>query len=180
MPQEIMVGLYCVNFGDFMKKIYQDEFFDNLKWQSDLDFVYSNVEILNVNLLEKDFPMISFEGATLTNCTFSGDGVMFDRILDCDIVNSRFISVNFNKTTILGTHFNKCLFEKINSHGMEVSNSIFFNECYFDNFKIMHSYVTGVFRNCQFNDSIFSDLVMRNGNGSFEIKSNSDGNLFLA
>lgn len=162
-----------------MKIVHQDEYLSGISKDPIIDNVSGMIELRDINLSNMSLPMLSFEGTKLVDCTFSGDGLSFDRFLDCDIIGCNFKSLNLNKTTFLGVHFFNCIFENIHSYRVDIHTSILFEKCEFIDFKVEHSFLQGVFKHCHFRNTQFSELKVEDGERSFEIKSRKNGDLFI-
>lgn len=68
-----------------MISVNQSEFMDKERWLVEAtDCIYRDADIRDVSLLGIEFPVISIEASTITNCSFQGEGVMFDQILGCN------------------------------------------------------------------------------------------------
>lgn len=158
--------------------VNQSEFIDKKRWMDTLDCIYIGVDIRDVILSEADFPVITFMGAKLTNCSFKGQGVMFDKVIDCDILNCKFTNINLKKSTILGVHFCNCQFFDIDAFDLDISNSIIFENCSFKNVKMLESYIEADFKNCEFEDVIFSalcsEILIKKETASFNIRIESN------
>ncbi|MCS4294554.1 uncharacterized protein YjbI with pentapeptide repeats [Comamonas sp. BIGb0152] len=153
-----------------MIAINQNEFLDKKRWLNISNYIYKNVDIQNINLIKVKFPMFSIETAKLSNCSFAGQEVMFDRIVDCDISNCKFSDINLNKTSVLGVNFVDCQFSDIDSYDLDISDDVLFENCSFKNVKITVSYVVADFKNCEFENVTFSEVYIKKETTSLGIR----------
>lgn len=150
-----------------MRIVNQAEFMDKEKWMKTYGCIYSGVEICEVNLSNKDFPSVTFEGSKITNCSFYGPDIWLSEIIGCDIFDSKFSNLNLNKINIVGVYFYKCQFVDIESYDLSISNDILFEECSFKNVKMIDSFIVADFKNCDFDDVLISEVSIDKEKSSF-------------
>ena len=150
-------------------RITPDAFFA-LAQAGDTDLRLHEVEIHGLHLSCEqlgDLPCLSFSGAVLVDCSFTGAGAWFGQLLACDFRRCRISGLHLNKSEWLGTQFFDCDIAHIDAHGLEIHSSSQFVDCRFQQLSLRHSFICADFWRCHFETCLLDTLQPGDGLHSF-------------